>query len=269
MNERDALALEQARAAGWPDPPVNPCAEIHLPDGPRISPTGRAMPDVPELQNMHWPGGQVVPPATADYVHRILNTPSPTMRQVLEDTARLAGLDPEDIDYDSIGLDSPVVGIERPPVMADPNPNLNLPASPYLPGRPRSAYLHPTPEDAGDVCGTHQYFNSFRDWREYVIRGDLGMRQDAWDGFKLVFVQPFRLAWYATRDTVAAHIFIWTNGKVNLGARIYENNAADANKPVDAPKPYPHAMAHRTGTRALDLKYDRPWWRRFIARDFG
>ena len=187
MNERDALALERARAAGWPDPPVNPCAEIHLPDGPRISPTGRTLPDVPpQMHSVSRVGGQTV---WRDF------------------------------------------------------------------------------QDGVDGGGTHQYLGSFRDWREYMRTGEINMRRDAWDSFK----QAFRLAWYATRDTVAAWIFIWTQGKVNLGARIYANNAVDLNdtgKP-HKPQPYQHAMAQGTGVRALDIKYDRPWWRRFIARDFG
>ena len=90
------------------------------------------------------------------------------------------------------------------------------------------------------------------------------MRQDAWDGFKLAFFQSFRLAWYATRDTVSAWIFVLTRGRVNPGAQLKSTNPGP-----ERAQPYQHAMAHRTGTRALDIRYDRPWWRRFIDRDFG
>ncbi len=175
---------------------VNPCAEIHLPDirpgGPRISPTGRAMADVPQVHGTtSMPGG----------THQYFNS--------FQDWREYMG-----------------------------------------------------------TGGRRVRSFNFRDWREYTINGERGMRQDAWEGFKLAFFQPFKLAWYATRDTVARNIFIWTKGKVNLGARIYDNSAVDLSK-SEAPKVYPHAMAHRTGTRALDIRYDRPWWRRFIARDFG
>lgn len=208
MNERDALALERARAAGWPDAPanvgvfdrdpnylvgeeyVNPCAEIFI----------------PEVRGTNRVGGQLVPP-TADYVHSITYTPSLTP----EGTRSHAG-------------------------------------------------------------GTHQYFNSFRDWQEYMRTGEINMRRANWNNVVL----RVRWAWYMVRHTVASQIFTLTKGKVDLVSRMYPNSEVNSpgqlrssNPGPERAEPYAHAMAHRTGTRALDLKYDRPWWRRFIARDFG
>jgi len=60
-----------------------------------------------------------------------------------------------------------------------------------------------------------------------------------------------------------ANISDLTRGRVNLGS---QTDKPVPSMTVTIPGPYQQAMAHRTGRRAIDLKYTQPKWRAMVSK---